>query len=220
MPGDRVPASNVKAVTPTADPHFLVLHALRLKKFASDAAVAQVTQLSESDARRALEAAVAGELATYRDGRITGWALTPAGRARHRDLLLAEGAATDARAAIQLAYDKFLAVNTELLTVCTDWQLRSGELNDHTDRSYDRGVVERLGDIDDYIQPVCADLAAALSRFAPYGPRLANARRRIESGEGDWFAKPMIDSYHTVWFELHEDLLVTLGLERSKETAS
>jgi hypothetical protein len=27
----------------------------------------------------------------------------------------------------------------------------------------------------------------------------------------------MIDSYHTVWFELHEDLLSTLGIERSKE---
>jgi hypothetical protein len=23
-----------------------------------------------------------------------------------------------------------------------------------------------------------------------------------------------MDSYHTVWFELHEDLLATLGLER------
>ena len=28
----------------------------------------------------------------------------------------------------------------------------------------------------------------------------------------------MIDSYHTVWFELHEDLLATLGLERAAET--
>jgi hypothetical protein len=27
----------------------------------------------------------------------------------------------------------------------------------------------------------------------------------------------MIASYHTVWFELHEDLLCTLGIERSSE---
>ena len=26
----------------------------------------------------------------------------------------------------------------------------------------------------------------------------------------------MIDSYHTVWFELHEDLLATLGIERDR----
>jgi hypothetical protein len=26
-----------------------------------------------------------------------------------------------------------------------------------------------------------------------------------------------VPSFHTVWFELHEDLLATLGLERSDE---
>jgi hypothetical protein len=27
----------------------------------------------------------------------------------------------------------------------------------------------------------------------------------------------MIDSYHTVWFQLHEDLLNTLGIDRATE---
>jgi hypothetical protein len=27
----------------------------------------------------------------------------------------------------------------------------------------------------------------------------------------------MIASYHTVWFEMHEDLLSTLGIERGSE---
>ncbi len=27
----------------------------------------------------------------------------------------------------------------------------------------------------------------------------------------------MIPSYHTVWFEMHEDLLCTLGIERGAE---
>ncbi len=39
----------------------------------------------------------------------------------------------------------------------------------------------------------------------------------MTEGERDWFTKPTIDSYHSVWFELHEDLLATLGLERAKE---
>jgi hypothetical protein len=30
----------------------------------------------------------------------------------------------------------------------------------------------------------------------------------------------MIPSFHTVWFELHEDLLATLGLDRSAEHTS
>ena len=42
----------------------------------------------------------------------------------------------------------------------------------------------------------------------------------VRRGHGEWFDKPLIDSYHTVWFELHEDLLATLGLERSTETGS
>ena len=40
---------------------------------------------------------------------------------------------------------------------------------------------------------------------------------RIRGGDLDWFTKPMIDSYHTVWFELHENLLATLGIQRAKE---
>ncbi len=90
-------------------------------------------------------------------------------------------------------------------------------LNDHADPSYDDDVVDRLGGVDAKVQPVCGDLGDVLTRFAGYGPRFSEALGRVRAGERDWFAKPMIDSYHTVWFELHEDLLATLGIERSKE---
>jgi hypothetical protein len=39
----------------------------------------------------------------------------------------------------------------------------------------------------------------------------------VLEGQPEWFTKPVIDSYHTVWFELHEDLLCTLGIERASE---
>ena len=74
--------------------------------------------------------------------------------------------------------------------------------------------------LDEVIQPVLADLASALARFEGYGERFAAARRLVEAGERDWFTRPLIDSYHTIWFELHEDLLATLGLERSHEHRS
>ena len=64
------------------------------------------------------------------------------------------------------------------------------------------------------MQPVVADLAEALGRFGGYGPRLAGALAKVQGGDVDWFTKPTIDSYHTVWFELHENLLATLGIER------
>jgi hypothetical protein len=64
------------------------------------------------------------------------------------------------------------------------------------------------------------ELGDALERFGDYGKRFDLALGKVKNGERDWFAKPMIDSYHTIWFELHEDLLATLGIERSKEGTS
>ena len=200
-----------------SDLPFLVLHALRLKGFADVPAVAALADIDADEARGSLDELVAAGLATHREGRISGWALSPAGRTRHAELLAAETKQSKATAAVDGCYRRFLEINHELLAVCTDWQLRDGALNDHTDAGYDDTVVKRLRAIDDSVQPVCTDLAAALPRFATYGPRLAVAVDKVEDGERDWFAKPMIDSYHTVWFELHEDLLVTLGIERSKE---
>jgi hypothetical protein len=211
------PASNVSRVTKASEPAFLVLHALRLKGFADTPVVADRAGIEAVDAQTLLEKAVAAGFVTRRDGRISGWALTHDGRARHAELIADELAAAGVRPQLEQAYHGFLGVNNELLTVCTDWQLRSGGLNDHNDAEYDASVVERLGAVDAQVQPVCGDLAAALDRFCDYGPRLASALERVRDGQRDWFAKPMIDSYHTVWFELHEDLLATLGIERSKE---
>lgn len=200
-----------------SDPDFLVLHALRLKGFAETPVVAARAGLSEDEAARHLEKAAAAGCVTRRDGRISGWALTTDGRAKHVELIAAELAASGARPHVEAAYQEFLGINQELLAVCTDWQLRNGARNDHTDERYDANVVERLVGVDAAVQPTCANLAAVFQRFCDYGPRLAAALRNVEAGEHDWFAKPMIHSYHTVWFELHEDLLSTLGIERSKE---
>jgi hypothetical protein len=195
-----------------------VVHALRLKGFADARSLVSAAGVQDEHAvADALDAARREGWVTRRDGAVSGWSLTPAGKARDRAAIDAELASTGARAAVDAAYRRFLHLNPQLLQVCTDWQLRGGSLNDHTDAGYDAAVIERLRAVDAAAQPVCADLAAALDRFATYGPRLRAALRRVEQGEHDWFAKPVIDSYHTVWFELHEDLLVTLGLERSKE---
>lgn len=207
-------------MTTASDSGFLVLHALRLKGFADTSTVAAIACIPEVDAMRHLEKAQAAGQATRREGRISGWALTPDGRSRHAEQIATELEAAGARAVVEAAYARFLGVNTDLLAVCTDWQLKDGALNDHTDAVYDASVVARLAGVDEVVQPVCADLAAALARFAAYAPRLALALQRVEAGDRDWFAKPMIDSYHTIWFELHEDLLVTLGIERSKEGSS
>jgi len=135
-------------------------------------------------------------------------------------VLAAEVDAVGCRAEVDKGYRRFLDLNRALLEVCTDWQMRDETtLNDHHDAAYDAGVIDRLADIHARVTPIADDLAAHLARYAGYAPRLTAALERLRGGESDYFTRPIIDSYHTVWFELHEDLLATLGLERSKEEA-
>jgi hypothetical protein len=204
-----------------SDVRTLVMHGLRLKGFAEAAAVAEAVGVDEGDAKPILDQLVIDELAAHRDGKMSGFSLTRSGRAEHERLLAAELDASGARPAILDAYRRFLQLNGELLAVCTEWQLREvdGEsvMNDHTDEAYDAAVIEKLADLHRRLEPICADLGRALDRLAGYGPRLGEALRLVQSGEIDWFTKPMIASYHTVWFEMHEDLLCTLGIERGSE---
>ncbi|MGQ0431557.1 MAG: MarR family transcriptional regulator [Microthrixaceae bacterium] len=210
-------------MTMPSDPRLLVMHGLRLKGFADVAAVSDTVGVPKPEASAHLQQLVDDQLAVHRDGRLSGFTLTSAGRVAHARLLSDELDAHDVRAPVKAAYARFLGLNVKLLEVCTAWQLRDvdGEstLNDHTDPAYDDAVISELGALHDLVSPICEDLAASLARYGHYGPRLAHAVSRVRAGDGEWFAKPMIDSYHTVWFELHEDLLATLGIERGAEVA-
>ena len=207
-----------------SEPHLLVLHALRLKGFAAGDAVVAQTGVDGQQVVTLLEQLQDDRMVVHRGGRVTGWALTPTGRRRHAELLAEELDGAGVREQVDLAYRRFLQANKVLLAVCTDWQMRDQDgpqvANDHSDPVYDKAVIERLGRVDQGIQPVCDDLSKLLARFTTYGPRLRRALEKVENGDVDWFTKPMIDSYHTVWFELHEDLLATLGIERSKEESA
>ena len=212
---------SLPVVAHPSDPAFLVLHALRLKGFAEDAVVAAMTGFDVDDVGKRLKEQAGDELVLRRDGRISGWSLTPAGRARHGEQVAAELAASGARDTVRSAYDRFLDINHDMLTVCTAWQLRDVDgtqtINDHLDGAYDAAVIGKLVGIHDRVRPVTADLRDAIGRFSGYGVRLRGALEKVTNGETEWFTKPVIDSYHTIWFELHEDLLCTLGIERSGE---
>ena len=154
----------------------------------------------------------------YREGRMTGWSLTPTGRSEGERRLAAELEARGCRVAVEVCYERFLALNAEVLAVCTDWQLRDpATVNDHLDAAYDAKVVERLIALHGQAAAICVELAAALERFAGYGDRLGAALVRLRAGEQEWFTGVRIPSYHAVWFELHENLLATLGIDRSRE---
>ncbi len=207
-----------------SDPAFLVLHALRLKGVAPAAAVARVSGMSVGEVERLLDELAGAGQVEHREGRPAGWTLSAAGAGAHARLVADDLGASAARTAVEEAHRRFLELNPELLGACTAWQLRELEggrvLNDHADPGYDRIVVERLVAVHDLVVPVLEALGQELGRFCPYAARLQEALDRVVAGEGEWFTRALLDSYHTVWFELHQDLLETLALERGAESVT
>jgi hypothetical protein len=211
-------------MSPPSDPRLLVLHALRLKGVAEADVLAESTGLDAAAVGSLLDELAAEELVVERTGALNGWGLTPAGRVEHARLVADEVDEAGARPAVAGAYRRFRALNAGVLEACSRWQVRDVDgrpvLNDHGDADYDAAVVAQLTRLQQRAEPLCDDLAAALDRYRSYGPLLRHAVDRVKGGDGDWFTKPTLPSYHTVWFELHEDLLTTLGLDRASESVS
>jgi DNA-binding PadR family transcriptional regulator len=205
-----------------SDPRLQVLHSLRLKGFTDAAGVAGSSGLDPPAVIAELDRLTSDGLVAFRSGKRPGWALTRSGREEHRRLLASELEAAGCRDAVHDAYESFLRLNAELLAACTAWQLREVDHrqvpNDHADPAYDGAVLARLQRVDEAVGPTCVALGTCMERFSGYRPRLGRARARVEAGEAEWFTRPDLDSYHSVWFELHEDLLATLGLERAAES--
>ena len=198
-------------------PDLLVLHALRCIGFAGLDRVVAATGLPQPEVESELiDLAVAG-LVTHEPGRFGGWGLTEAGRAADAERIADELDTAGTRAAVAAAYDGFRVLNPELLEVCSAWQLRPVDgvvaANDHADPAYDARVLARLAALDQRAEVVCAALSAAMLRFRRYRVRLADALARARSGALEYVTDSTA-SYHTVWFQLHEDLLATLGIPR------
>jgi hypothetical protein len=143
-------------------------------------------------------------------------ALAPAGREAHAVWArLAPGSEEEVLA--KSTYERFLVFNNEFLRICTDWQLKPGnEPNDHADAAYDFKILERLDRLDERAGALVAALGKVVPRFAGYRQRLTDALDKIGEDRA-WLASPRCDSYHTVWMQLHEDLLSAVGVNRTDE---
>lgn len=160
----------------------------------------------------------------HHTGRLSGWSLTTEGRAEGEQLLAAELDRNRRRGDLEAGYREFLELNRELLAICAAWQTVTIDgvevVNDHSDSSHDRSVLTRLDVLHERALRLTASLASSSSRFGGYSQRLRGAHARIVAGETEWLTRSTIDSYHTVWFELHENLLANLGRRRSQERQS
>lgn len=190
----------------------VVLHGLAVKKLATPDEIAAAVAMDPAFVREVL--AVAGRASEVK-GKFT---LAPATRvivkgeySRHyRDLR--------GDAAFLAAYERFEVLNHDLKGLVTQWQVHevggAQVPNDHSDKAYDEKILDRLGALHERFEPVLRAMTTALPRLAIYEKGLAHALEQAEAGKIEWVSDVKIPSYHTLWFELHEDLLCMLGRTR------
>ena len=196
---------------------YLVLHGLAIKKHANAAAVAAAVGLAENEVRIILDDAVA-------KGRVSrsgeGYTLLPVARVALDGAYSRLYPAQRADAAFVAAYERFETINQELKALTTAWQTIEidGEsvLNDHTNKDYDDRLIDRLGSLHERAEAILRQFAAGLPRLAIYAEKLDAALKKAEDGAIEWVSGAKIESYHTMWFELHEDLLRILGRTRQE----
>lgn len=148
--------------------------------------------------------------------------ISPRGRARLETLLDEERQGIDS-AAMAAAYHEFRSVNTDFKALATDWQLKGGpegKPNAHDDAEYDAAVLTRLDEVHARVVPIIEAAATQLPRLNAYPAKLLAALDKVKAGETAWLTQPLIDSYHTVWFELHEELIGAVGLTREEAARS
>jgi hypothetical protein len=110
-----------------------------------------------------------------------------------------------------LGYEVFLEHNAPLKELMSDWQGQDQEPG---------GLILLLEEISETHAAASHGLEAAARtapRFAAYEKRLRRALERARTGDIRYVADPVLPSYHTIWFECHEDFLVTLGRTRAQE---
>jgi DNA-binding MarR family transcriptional regulator len=192
-----------------------VLQAVRLKGRVRPAELAATLGEDPTETTATVEALSAAGLLV--DGATLR--LSPGGRERLTALLAEERGGIDS-AAVAAVYDDFRSVNADFKALVTDWQLKDGKPNTHEDAAYDAAVLARLDALHERVAPIVAAAADQLARLRAYLTKLGAALDRVKAGETAWLTRPLIDSYHTVWFELHEELILAVGLTREEAARS
>lgn len=195
-----------------------ILHGVAVKKYATVAEIVSVTGIDPEQVRHAVEAATAsGRLQVSGDK----YVLTPLAQVATRFDYSRQFDTIRSDHAFRTAFDRFETINTNLKSLITRWQTIDGRgthvANDHSDRDYDMEIISELGEINDEVADLLSTFESALQRFAYYRVNLNAALEKAEAGALEWVSSARVLSYHTLWFELHEDLLRILDKRRRED---
>jgi pyruvate,orthophosphate dikinase len=191
---------------------------LGIKGLATTASLAEALLAEPEQVQPLLDQLVVDGLAASVAG---AYRLTEAGTERAESFVVADREGWGVEPATA-ALDAFLDLDGRMKQIVTDWQLKSGDgepvPNDHADPAYDAAVLDRLGALHAEADAWLAPLEAATWRLRGYRERLARAVERARAGDGKYVASPRVDSFHGIWFELHEELILLAGRTRAEET--
>jgi hypothetical protein len=190
------------------DLSFGVLHVLRIKGLADLGGLTSATGASPEEVAPALGELTTGLLVIQPPGRTGEWMLTTAGLEKHAQLLDAQRT-PELLASVAAGYESFLDLNAPAKSLVTAWQQGVGDA---------AVTLESLADIQEDAAEALLFAARGATRFGRYADRLETALVRAQSGDSRYVTDPLLDSYHTVWFECHEDFLLTLGRSRAEES--
>lgn len=198
------------------DRYQLTLHTLTLRQLGSAEQLAEINGQDAADVGEDLAKAVAdGAVVAARGSYMIG----PKGREQLDAAYPAAFAKLRAAPEVAEAMDAFESgVNRQVLALTTDWQTVEVDgarvPNDHHDADHDASVLARLGRTHEKAEKVLRPLADADPLVDRFLDRLGIALTRAEGGETDYVSGVRVDSFHTVWFQLHEHLLRLTGRER------
>ncbi len=225
---DACPATSAGAAEPPPEPAAEpaavtaddVLRALVVKGYATPEGAATALLATPEEMSELLDRLVADGLAEMAAG---SFRLTADGKNVGREKIAADTerwGADDAGAAL----DAFLALDHRMKETVTAWQMREVDgaqtFNDHSDPAYDTKVLDDLAGLHADASAWLTPLVAGLPRLSAYRERLDRAAAAARGGDNRYVASPRVDSYHGVWFELHEDLILLAGRNRADEVAA
>jgi len=186
-----------------------VLQALRLKGRATAQELATSLACDPNEVELELQTLAEAHLVIERTGgKRPGWMLTGEGREHYEASLSAlRDPVTMER--LKETYKEFLHFNVPVKELSARWQ----SVSDDASRFE---VIDELHEIEEKVAPSLLSAGEVVPRFGAYHVRLADALERAAE-DHRYIVSPTVDSFHTVWFECHEDYLLMLGRTREQE---
>ena len=184
-----------------------LLQGLRLKGRGDVARIAGAWGFPESEAAGCLAELVAQGWVEERQG---SFALSEAGELLRAQLLEAERARVDADAMDSL-YADFCLLDPAFKQVVADVQLGKLERADSA---------QHITPLHQSLEALLARVSELLPRLDPYAKRFGEALAALRQGDSRYLASPLVESYHGIWFEFHEELIQASGRSRVDEEAA